>query len=104
MVTRKNNKIDQASLKRDLLNDLDQFLVDENVDFSLRTEEKQKALAELDKLIRQDLSYSQILHTIKKDTQENIQKQEIFTEPKNQADSFSGQKSAHILNLKINAL
>ena len=103
MATRKNNKIDQASLKRDLLNDLDQFLVDENVDFSLRTEEKQKALAELDKLIRQDLSYSQILHTIKKDTQENIQKQEIVVEPKNQADSFSGQKSVHILDLRSEA-
>lgn len=88
-------------LKKELLEDLDQFLVDENIPVSDRILQKQNALAELDKLIKQDLSYNQILTTIKKDTQKKLEqpkkepaptKKNILTKPVN--------KSAHIVDLR----
>ena len=109
MASKKNNAIDYLSLKKDLLSDLDQFLVDEGANGVLKTEKKQAALAELDKLIREDLSYSQILHKIKSDSQKNI-KQETKAlkasqdQGNNQGDGFvSAIKSPYLLDLRPQA-
>jgi hypothetical protein len=61
-----------SALKKDLVEDLDQFLFDNDFSEDLIKEEKQKALAQLDKLIKQDLSYSQILTNIKKTTTSDL--------------------------------
>lgn len=101
-----NKKNNLAELKRDLVDDLDQFLLDNDLDKKLVPDEKKKALAELDKLIKQDLSYSQILSTIKRDIKIKAEEKE---QNKND-DDFSGKtgqgqddnfkRSHHILNLK----
>lgn len=81
-------------IKKDLVEDLDQFLFDNDNDLeeSFIVKEKQKALAELDKLIKQDLSYSQILYNLKKGVRENIK--EASTETNNFI------RSAHVLDLR----
>ena len=66
-------KINLTDLKKDLVEDLDQFLLGNDFSTEVVREEKKKALAELDKLIKQDLSYSQILHTIKSDLKTKVE-------------------------------
>lgn len=112
MASKKDNKIDYASLKRDLLSDLDQFLIDEDISGVSKIEEKQKALAELDKLIRQDLSYSQIISTIVKDSKNNIKKESApeaviveeakIAEPEQSEKTIfsSASKSPHLIDLR----
>lgn len=53
-------------LKQEILSELDDFLLDNGV-------QKKKALKELDRLIQQDLSYNQILSSIKKNSLKNKQ-------------------------------
>ncbi|MBU1203106.1 DUF4012 domain-containing protein [Patescibacteria group bacterium] len=83
-------------LKQELLEELDDFLVDENLVGLVKTEKKKKALEELDKLIKQDLSYPQILSALKKDV-----KEEIVTEPKANNSSIAS-PSNHVLDLRSN--
>lgn len=64
-------------MKRDLLEDLDQFLIGEGEIDSARDKEKQEALEKLDFLIKQDLSYNQIFSTIKQEAQENLEEKEV---------------------------
>ncbi|MFA6307684.1 MAG: DUF4012 domain-containing protein [Patescibacteria group bacterium] len=89
----KKNSI--ADLKKDLIEDLDQFLFDNNIVVDSFQEEKKRALAELDKLIKQDLSYSQILTTVKKEVKNNIEKV-----ASSQSSKVITQRSAHILDLR----
>jgi len=65
--TKKTAKIDLKELKKDLIDDLDQFLLDNNEAPLQIKKERAVALSELDKLIRQDLSYHKILSSIKKE-------------------------------------
>ena len=81
----KNTQLNISELKKDLIDDLDQFLLGNDIDVELVQEEKQKALAELDKLIKQDLSYSQILTTIKKEVKKEVKIDIEEIEPQLQA-------------------
>src|SRR3989339_544716 len=97
-------KINLTDLKKDLVEDLDQFLLGNDFSTEVVKEEKKKALAELDKLIKQDLSYSQILHTIKNDlktkVEEKIEAKE--TSPTIHRLEFKNdyRGSTHVLDLK----
>jgi hypothetical protein len=79
----RKEKINTAELKRDLINDLDQFLFEEKTD---NIQVKKAALSELDKLIKQDLSYNQVLSSIK-----SVAKIEAVEQAK---------QSEHILDLR----
>lgn len=103
----KDPQLSIAELKKDLIDDLDQFLLDNDIDVDKAKEEKSKALAELDKLIKQDLSYSQILTTIKKEVKTKQEVQAETVEEKidlptqvieNSKDSL--ERSIHILDLR----
>jgi hypothetical protein len=102
----KDQKLSISELKKDLIDDLDQFLLGNDIDEYQVKEEKQKALAELDKLIKQDLSYSQILTTIKKEVKTNqevktsvIEEVELVTPViENSKDPL--ERSIHILDLR----
>ena len=109
MTTRKkkNPKITSDNIleiKTSLLSDLDQFLIDENIDHGQRQEQKQKALAELDKLIRQELPYNSILSSIKKDSQKDIQEKSAPLSAKTSKergdDDFPPLRSSHVLDLR----
>src|SRR3989339_1887496 len=97
-------KINLTDLKKDLVEDLDQFLLDNDFTTETVKEEKKRALAELDKLIKQDLSYSQILHTIKSDlktkVEDKIEKKETqqFTHRLEFKNGY--RESTHVLDLK----
>lgn len=113
----KNTKFNISELKKDLIDDLDQFLLGNDIDVELVQEEKQKALAELDKLIKQDLSYSQILTTIKKEVKKEVKidieeiepqlqaiKIEIEAPTQNVANSSDFlEQSVHLLDLRKSA-
>ncbi|PIR06331.1 MAG: hypothetical protein COV55_04345 [Candidatus Komeilibacteria bacterium CG11_big_fil_rev_8_21_14_0_20_36_20] len=75
-----SKKIDFKALKKDLLDDLDQFLLEEtDISRQQRQTEKQKALAELDRLIKQDLSERELLYRlqeIKNNKKEDLLKKE----------------------------
>jgi len=79
----RKKKINTAELKKDLINDLDQFLFEARTD---NTQVKKAALNELDKLIKQDLSYSQVLSSIKATVKEEVIEQ--------------GKHSEHLLDLR----
>jgi len=103
-----SEKIDKTKLKQELIADLDEFLLEE-VDLEGRPSGRAKALAELDKLIRQDLPYGQILSTIKQETKQTVLEKPEETD----AQSASGDKfgasrsdsihSDYILNLRAQA-
>ena len=91
-------------IKEELLDDLDDFLIDENFSANQISDKKKKALEELDKLIKQDLSYPQILSALKKDTkndnlivEENNEATEIKT---TQSEKLSNSPSSHVLDLR----
>jgi len=88
-----------AELKKDLVENLDQFLFDSEIGTEVIKEEKQKALSELDKLIKQDLSYSQILTTIKKEVKNNIEEIAVESKVIEKPETVL-RKSAHIVDLR----
>mgnify|MGYP000218156037 CR=1 FL=1 len=92
-----NKKSDVFELKKDLVEDLDQFLLDADFGVASVKEEKQKALQELDKLIKQDLSYSQILNSIKKEVKAEIKIEE--TEKVQNLEDLAT-NSAHVIDLR----
>ena len=74
----RKKKINIKDLKKDLLEDLDQFLLEENFTKKEVKNKKEEALNYLDKLIKEDLSYNQILTEITERVQED---EEIFDLP-----------------------
>ncbi|MCD4760623.1 DUF4012 domain-containing protein [bacterium] len=97
----RKKKINLEELKKDLVDDFEQFLFEENINDEVSQQQKKKALDELDKLIKQDLSYTQILSTVKKETKNDIagveetQPKQFFVE---ETDSISS--SEHVLDLR----
>lgn len=87
-------KIDTAKLKQELTADLDEFLLEEG-DLTTRKSGREKALAELDKLIRQDLPYAEILSTIKQETKTS--QPAVRAKTTNHSDP---QHSSYVLDLK----
>lgn len=89
------SKFNISDLKKDLADDLDQFLFDneKDLDDNFIAKEKQKALAELDRLIKQDLSYSQILSSLKREVTEKIREA-------NSVEDSDLKRSAHVLDLR----
>jgi hypothetical protein len=96
-------KIDFQTVKRDLVEDLDQFLLEENLTPPQRQIEKQKALEELDKLIQQDLSYHQILSSVKKEIKDKKPPQGPLAPTSSLEFSRQPiQPSSHVLDLRKN--
>ena len=106
---KKIDKLNIKEIKKDLVDDLDQFLFAEEdvLDAQKAREEKEKALAKLDKLIKQELSYDHILDKAKKDiiavAQEEIkvpekqpEPQAVYIESVNEVTS----RSSHVLDLR----
>jgi hypothetical protein len=102
MLNKQNKKIQNpeiADYKKDLVEDLDQFLFDYDLDLEEIKKEKKKALDELDKLIKQDLSYSQILTSIKKEVQPKIEvEEELEIETEEMVIPING--SSHVIDLR----
>jgi hypothetical protein len=73
----RKKKINLTELKKDLIDDLDQFLLEAKTD---NFQVKKAALNELDKLIKQDLSYNQVLSSIKTTAKEEIIEQANHSE------------------------
>ena len=80
------------ALKKELIDNLDQFLFDNGeIDEDIAEQEKKKALAELDKLIKQDLSEAKIMSSMKQ-IEEDI-KDSV-------GDNNKAGQSAHVLDLR----
>ncbi|MBT6690756.1 DUF4012 domain-containing protein [Candidatus Parcubacteria bacterium] len=95
--TRKIKKSNLKELKKDLIDDLDQFLLDSEESPVERQKEKVKALGELDKLIRQDLSYNKILTSIKKE----VVKEKVATPAKLVAKTKPTLKSKTVIKKTV---
>lgn len=109
-----DNQKSNKEIKQELLDDLDQFLFEQGHTEKEVIIEKNEALEKLDFLIKEDLSYSKILQSIKNNAEKHIEKKEVKKEPskdaiKIKAKHFShvskiedGQAvhSAHLINLK----
>lgn len=100
MSTAKKIKKTSQDLKNELLNQIDDFLIDENLNSKQIEEQKKNALAELDKLIKQDLSFSQILTTIKKETKQNIENVIPVVEKTTYNPVDNIPKSHHLIDLR----
>ncbi|MBT4849820.1 DUF4012 domain-containing protein [Candidatus Parcubacteria bacterium] len=103
MSTGKKIKNSTANFKEELLDEIDDFLVDENLSAQEIKGQRQKALAELDKLIKQDLSFSQILRTIKKDTKDTLkttQKIKKISPPVEYTKAANVYTSEHVVDLR----
>lgn len=74
---KQTKKTSLTEIKKDLIDDLDQFLLDSKND---NFEIKKAALSELDRLIKQDLSYNQVLSSIKTTVKEEIIEQAKHSE------------------------
>jgi len=91
-ISKNTAKIDYSQVKSELLDDLEQFLLDQtDFDNAEKIIKKQSALKELDKLIRQDLSYNQILFSLKKQASSQLK----IAEPKH--------RSVHVIDLRKQA-
>ncbi len=88
-------------LKKELVSDLDQFLLEEKDEDGLNEAQlamaRQKALAELDKLIKQDLSQQQLLSSI-----QDLKKKTVKATPANEIipNDQVLKKSSHVLDLR----
>ncbi|MCB9802672.1 DUF4012 domain-containing protein [Candidatus Nomurabacteria bacterium] len=90
----KKSKKDFREIKRNLVNELDGFLLENDAP----KKERNQALAELDLLIKQDLSGAQILlEQYKKNTQNSKEKPRAIVE---KTSSDKVQRSANILDLR----
>jgi len=99
-----SKKMNIGQLKKDLVEDLDQFLLAEEdiLNAQKAKEEKKKALAKLDQLIKQELSYNQILKQAKENIREKAQLEDTVEEIKdNHPNTSSGvSRSSHVLDLR----
>jgi hypothetical protein len=101
MVNSGKQDLNIYDLKKELVSDLDQFLLEEKDEDRLNEAQfamaRQKALAELDKLIKQDLNQQQLLSSIqdlKKKTVKSAPTTEIIT------NDQVLKKSSHVLDLR----
>lgn len=103
----KTKQLDIKEIKKDLVEDLDQFLLAEEdiLDAKKAKEEKKRALDKLDKLIKEELTYNQILKQAKKDIIDKAQEDEPTTESEyqdvvNYVKEENIVRSGHVLDLR----
>ncbi|PLX26109.1 hypothetical protein C0580_00490, partial [Candidatus Parcubacteria bacterium] len=105
--TRKIKKVDIKEIKKDLVEDLDQFLLAEEdiLDAKKAKEEKKRALDKLDKLIKEELTYNQILKQAKKDIIDKAQEESDldnneYQDVVNYVKQDNIVRSGHVLDLR----